>query len=180
MKKIVLLIISFVLLLSGCSMSNTPSGKVESFLNNYISMSDSVIADLESKVNVEKLSNNNKSIYRDVLTRQYKDLKYEIKDESINGDTAIVKAKITVYDLFKVEKDSLNYANENQKEFLVDGSYNEDVFNEYRLNEMMKTNDTVSYEIDFYLNKKDNEWILQEPDRITLEKIHGLYNYDIE
>ncbi len=161
-------------------MSNTPRGKVESFLNNYISMSDSVIADLESKVNVEKLSNNNKSIYRDVLTRQYKDLKYEIKDESINGDTAIVKAKITVYDLFKVEKDSLNYANENQKEFLVDGSYNEDVFNEYRLNEMMKTNDTVSYEIDFYLNKKDNEWILQEPDRITLEKIHGLYNYDIE
>ena len=45
---------------------------------------------------------------------------------------------------------------------------------------MLSTNDVVNYDIEFYLNKKDGEWIVQEPDRIVLEKIHGIYNYDIE
>ena len=45
---------------------------------------------------------------------------------------------------------------------------------------MLNTNDTVSYEIEFYLDKRDDNWVVQEPDRITLEKIHGLYNYDVE
>ena len=55
MKKIVVLLMT-VLLLSACSLSNTPSGKVEAFLNEYTSISDSVKADMETKVESENLS----------------------------------------------------------------------------------------------------------------------------
>ncbi len=179
MKRILVLIVSVVLLLSGCGMSS-PSKKVEAYLDNYINMSDSVNASLETKANLEPISNDNKLIYKDVLTRQYKNLKYEIKDEVVNGDRATVRVKIDVFDLYKVEKDSLNYANENRDAFLLNGEYNDDMYNQYRLNQMLNTNDTVSYEIEFYLDKRDDNWVVQEPDRITLEKIHGLYNYDVE
>ena len=36
----------------------------------------------------------------------------------------------------------------------------------------------MDYDITFKLVKKDKEWVLQTPDRVTLEKIHGLYNYE--
>lgn len=180
MKKILVLVISCLILLSGCNMSNTPSGRVESYLNNYISMSDSVIADIETKVNVEPLSNNNKLIYKDVLKRQYKNIKYEIEDEKIDGDLASVRVKMTVFDLHRAEKESLEFANANQNDFLKDDVFDDEKYNAYKLNKMLSTNDVVNYDIEFYLNKKDGEWIVQEPDRIVLEKIHGIYNYDIE
>ena len=40
-----------------------------------------------------------------------------------------------------------------------------------------KVKDTVNYDITFNLNKVDGQWKLESPDRITLEKIHGLYDY---
>ncbi|MBQ6285659.1 MAG: hypothetical protein IJK67_05045 [Bacilli bacterium] len=178
MKKIVVLLMT-VLLLSACSLSNTPSGKVEAFLNEYTSMSDSVKADMETKVESENLSEENKKVYLDVLTRQYKNLKYSIKDESIDGNKATVRAKVTVYDLYKIDKDSVNYMNNNSTEFIDEnGAYSDNLFNKYRLNEMLKTNETVEYDIDFYLNQVNGEWVIESPDRIALEKIHGLYNYD--
>ena len=178
MKKLIVLFIT-VLLLSACTLSNTPSGKVKAFLNNYNKLSDSVKADLETKVEAENLSEENKKIYLDVLTRQYEHLKYDIKDESIDGDKATVRVKLTVYDLYKVDKDALNYANSNSNEFMDEtGVYSDNVFNKYRLNEMLKTDETVTYEVDFFLNQENGEWIIESPDRIALEKIHGLYNYD--
>ena len=30
----------------------------------------------------------------------------------------------------------------------------------------------------FKLNKKDGDWVLENPDRVVLEKLHGLYNYE--
>ena len=55
-----------------------------------------------------------------------------------------------------------------------------DSYTKYRLEEMLKMNDTVDYEIKIRLNKEDDEWIIQNPDRETLEKIHGLYDYENE
>lgn len=180
MKKIIAILLT-VLLLSACTLSNTPSGKVKAFLNQYNSLSDDVTADLETKASTENLSKDNIEIYKKVLTRQYQNLNYEIKDEKIDGDKATVKAKITVYDLYKIDKDSINYMNNNSSEFMDDtGVYSENLFNKYRLNLMLNTNETVSYEIDFFLNKVNDEWILESPDKTTLEKIHGLYNYEVE
>src|SRR5574344_209198 len=99
MKKIG--IILSLLFLSACSLSNTPSGKVEAYLNQFNSLSDSVTQDIETSTAAENLSSSNQAIYKEVLTRQYKDMKYEIKDEAIDGDNTTVKVKVTVYDLYK-------------------------------------------------------------------------------
>lgn len=177
MKKILLLALS-IFSLVGCSLSNTPKGKVESYLNQYNNLSDNVKKDMEGKITSENLSTENIDIYRKVLTRQYQDLDYEIKDEKINGEEATVDVKITVYDLHKVDKDSYSYLNENNDKFLTNGTYDNNLYDEYKLNNMLNTTEKVSYEITFKLNKKNKEWVLENPDRTTLEKIHGLYNYE--
>ncbi len=180
MKKIVALLVFCFLLLTGCG-ANTPASKVEAYLDRYNSMSDEVTTDLETKIASENLSYNNQKIYKDVLTRQYENIKYEVKDENINGDNATVRVKITVYDLYKVDKDVINYMNTYQNEFYDENNtFSEELFNKYRLNQMLSTTDTVDYEIYFYLNKINGEWIMNSPDRTTLEKIHGMYNYDIQ
>ena len=62
----------------------------------------------EDVIDRENLEDAQKENYRDILKKQYSDLKYEIVDEEYDGDTATVKAKITVYDLYKAQTDSAN------------------------------------------------------------------------
>ena len=178
MKRILAFLIVCILLLSGCG-TNTPKSKVEAYLNRYSSLSDDVKTDLETRVAAESLSFENQKVYKDVLTRSYENLKYEVKDESIDGDKATVKVKLTVYDLYKVDKDAVNYMNSYPNEFYDESNqFSEELFNKYRINKMLSTTEMVNYEVDFYLNKVNGEWIVESPDRITLEKIHGMYNYD--
>ena len=179
MKKI-LSIILMAFILVGCNMSNTPTKKVEEFLMSYQTLSDDVISDLELSTETENLTSTNKTTYMDVMQRNYKNLKYEITDEKVNGDEATVTAKITVYDLYKAMKESNDYLNDNSTEFEIDGTYDQNKYREYELNEMLKTNYTIDYTIDFNLKKIDDEWVLMEPDNITKEKIHGIYNYENE
>ncbi|MDD6272764.1 MAG: hypothetical protein PUA90_04530 [bacterium] len=178
MKKI-LSISLIVLSLFGCSLMDTPSSKVESYLNNYVSLEDEVLSDLDATIENEKLSENNKSIYKQVLKRQYQDLKYEIKDETIDGKNASVVVKITVYDLYKSNVNSEYYLNEHQDEFYtIDNTFDSDLYDKYKLDEMLKIKDTIDYEITFDLVKEDNTWVIKEPSREVLEKLHGLYNYN--
>ena len=160
MKKILLTIMS-IFLLSACSLSNNPSSKVEAYLNQYNNLSDE-----------------NKKVYKDLLTKQYKNMKYEIKDKTINADEATVKVKITVIDYFKAQKESDDYLKENPSEFYDENQiFSDELFNTYKLKKMNEVKDTVDYDITFNLNKVDGQWKLESPDRIILEKIHGLYDY---
>jgi len=51
---------------------------------------------------------------------------------------------------------------------------------DYKLEQMKNTTDTVEYTIDFNVVKEDDDWVVVQPDTDDLEKIHGIYNYDIE
>ena len=177
MKKLIIILLVITILV-GCSMSNTPSAKVEEYLSNYNSLSDSVIIDIENKISHEDLSSDNKGLYNQVLRRLYQNMKYEIKNESIDGNNANVTVKITVYDLFKTEGESLEYLADHSSEFNDEtGMFSNDLYNKFRLGEMLKTNNQVDYEIIFKLYKKDNMWYLENPDEDTLLKLNGLYNY---
>lgn len=175
MKKLIELLI--VLLLFGCNFSNTPSSVVERYLDDYINLSDDVIMDLETSVAGENLSVKNKEAYKRVLSREYENLKYEIKDESINGDKATVIAKISVYDLYKVEEYTNNYMKEHINEFMNNSEFDKELYNTFRIGEMLKTNEIVDYDITFKLTKVNDEWILDNPSSETIEKIHGMYDY---
>lgn len=175
MKKFLLL--AFItLLFCSCSMTGGPSIKVSEYLSKFNSLDESLIQNMESTIQGENLSIDNLAIYRNVLKRQYQDLKYDIVEESINGDNAVVIAKITVYDLYTSKQNSETYMNEHQEEFLnTDNIFDEEMYMKYRLENMLSTKDTVSHNISFNLTKKDGEWVIDDIDRVTLEKIHGLY-----
>ena len=177
MKKIILIVIT-IMLLVGCSLSNTPSGRVEEYLNNYNNLSEDVLMDIDVKVMSENLSSDNKEVYKKVLKRGYQNMKYDIKDEIIDGDKATVVVKISVYDLYKVEQESINYMNMNVSEFYNENNiFDNDLYNAYRLGEMLKAKDMVDYEVQFELYKKDDQWILENPNIEVIEKLNGFYNY---
>ena len=177
MKKIILLFM--FLFLFGCELSNNPSSKVSAYLDNYNVLSDEVLENIEVKSSNEGLNNENRNLYKNVLKREYETLKYDIKDVSINGNQAKVITKINVIDLYKSEEETLEYLASYSSEFEDEsGLFNNDKFNNYRLKRMLDSNERVDYEVVFNLNKKNGEWILVEPGREDLEKIHGLYNYE--
>jgi len=125
MKKFILCFscIMAIVLLSGCSMDNTPTKKVENFLDNYKNHDESVLTQLDNMISTDGLMNDDqKTTYTDIMKRQYSDLTYEIKDEVIDGDTATVTAEIEVYDYYKINQEAETYYNENPNEFTDDNN----------------------------------------------------------
>lgn len=179
MKKILLVIITTFLLM-GC-MGNKASDAVENYLNQYRNLNDNVIADLGELTDAQNLSDTQKDTYTKIMKKQYQDLNYEIVEEEYDGDRATVTAKITVYDLYKVQEDADTYMNDNMEEFYDDNDvYDNSLFLDYKLGKMQDNTETVSYTITFDVIKEDNNWIVVQPSEDTLEKIHGIYNYELE
>ena len=178
MKKIIIVLL-IILTLFGCGLKNTPKDVVENYLDKYNTLDDNVLNDLQTSIANENLSQTNANTYKEILTRQYKDLKYEIKDESIDGNNALVTVKITVYDLYKSQKDSELYMNENINDFYdINNMFDNELYMKHKLSQMLKQDKTIDYEITFYLENIEQEWVLKEPNRDVIEKIHGLYNYE--
>ena len=178
MKKIFLCFscIMAIVLLSGCSFDNTPTKKVENFLDNYKNQDETVLTQLKDMISTDSLMNDTqKSTYEDIMKKQYKDMSYVIKDETIDGDTATVTTEIEVYDYYKTTTDAEEYYNANQKEFYTDGVLDNAKYVAYRIGKLKDTKDKVKYTIDFTLTKVDNTWVLNDIDDTTRQKIHGLY-----
>lgn len=181
MKKVIVVVLS-IFMIVGCSLlSSGPTKKTEEFLKKYQNLDDSVLKDLELVVEGTTLSTEKeKSDYTKAMKMQYSDLKYKITNEKINGDEAVVTAKISVYDFYKVQTEANKYKTTHESEFMTDNKFDEEKFMEYKLKQMMNTAERVEYTIDISLTKKDNEWTINELDKTTLEKIHGTYNYESE
>ena len=181
MKKI-LLVVSFaiVLILSvGCEMNNTPTKRVEAYLNNYKTLSTDVVDQLDNVVKADTImTDTQKNTYKDILKRQYQNLTYTIKDEKIDGDNAIVTVEIEVYDYYKLTKESDAYYKSNPTEFVDETNNTSAVkYLDYKLDKMKSYTEKVKYTIDFDLKKVDKTWILNEINEETRQKIHGLYAY---
>lgn len=180
MKKIILLLTG-IILLSGCGntkLLNTPTKRVEMFFGKYQSLDEDVVKQLEDVSSSEMIFNDEqKEKYIDIMKNHYKDIKYEIKDEAINGDTAIVTVEIDVRDYSKIMSESDIYLEEHPEEFNKDDKYNETLFTDYRLEKLKDTKDRVIYTVDLTLTKIDDEWVLDDLDNDTEKKIQGIYDY---
>lgn len=180
-KKILLVIM--IISLFGCSLSqidNTPTKQVESFLNNYQTLDKKVLDDLDIVIAREQAFNREQSLkYRDILKKHYQNLSYEIKDETINGNKATVKAEIEVTDFYKVLKMVETYSKNHNDEFLDDnGNFDESKYIDYQLKKMADADDNVKYTLIFSLTKNDDgNWNLDDIDDVTEEKILGIYRY---
>ena len=181
MKKLFCLLAA-VTFLTGCDnggLLNTPTKKVEMFLANYQTLDADVLEQLDDVVDAtESFDDDQKDTYREIMKKHYKNITYEVKDEIIDGDTAIVTTEIEVTDYSKVISEADTYKEENEKEFMNDaGEYDEKLFIDYRLNKLKEAKDTVKYTIDFTLTKVEDEWKLDPLTDEQENKIHGLYSY---
>ena len=160
MKKLVIILIIFF---SGCSIANTPTSKVEAFLSRYQRLDGDISLAYDKLADDENISNNDINRYREVIKRQYKNLSYEIKDEEIDGDTAVVTAQIKVY---------------NYKEILDKydpDDYEKEEYHDMIINELSKQKEKIVYTIEFELNSsKDGEWGLESLDLEEQEKLLGI------
>lgn len=178
MKKIIGILVILVMAV-GCScMADKASDVVKEYLAKYNNHHAEVIGELDDLVTEENLSDVQGETYKEIMKKQYKDLKYEIASEKYNGDEATVTTKVSVYDLYKVQKEAEDYRNSHQNEFLNEEKKPDiSKFLDYKLEQMKKTDTRVEYTIDFKVIRKDGHWVLDTVSTENLEKIHGIYNY---
>jgi len=179
MKKIFRTLVIALMLLSLTGCKDSASMAVEKYLAKYNSLDNEVLADMQNIIDKENLSDENKALYQSIFEKQYTDLTYEIVEEEYDGDEATVDAKITVYDLYKVQNDATNYLANHPEEFNEEkGLYDVIKFMAYKLNEMKMVTETVEYTIEFYVVKTSDGWTVSSLSTSDLEKIHGIYDYE--
>lgn len=168
MKKIVSLFI-FLLLLVGCSLSNSPTSRVEDLLNKYQTLDSDISGGINDVLKEENLNDSQKDRYRKVIEKQYKGLTYQIKDERIDGDTAIISTEIEVMDYKKVINETNSY-------YQSINDYTVEDYNNTKLDKLEKAKDKVKYTIDFEVKKdKNGNWKLSSLSNEAIKKIQGMY-----
>ena len=177
-RKLAIFSICLLLLFTtACSLGTTPTSAVERLFAKYNNQDEEIVVELDDYINDSELTEEQNNKYKSVYLRQFKDMKYEIKDEVIDGDNATVTAQITVYDYYKADKEADEYLTNNPDKFKKENEYDESLFVDYKLSKLEEVNDTVDYTIEFDLTKVDNDWVINDLTTEQLEKIHGVYKY---
>lgn len=181
MKKLCVIISIMSLLLVGCgeTLMNTPTKKVEMFLDKYKTLDNDVTTQLNDVVDGYSLfDDESKEEYKKLMQKHYKNLNYEVKEERINGDQAVVTTEIEVTDYSKIMTDANSYLANHRDEFSdSNGNYSELLFTKYRINKLKDAKDTVKYTIDFQVKKENKKWVLEDLTDEQEAKINGMYTY---
>ena len=174
MKKALCLLLA-IGLFTGCSctanMGNTPTKKVEEYLNKYQTNDDDVVSDLNDVLtNDVTLTDDERVSYSDFMKTHYQDMQYEIKDETIDGDSATVTAEVTVRNYADAINEANNYRLNNADEFT-----DTNTFANYRLDRLKEVTNTETYTITFHLTKENDEWKVDNLSDDELRKLSGMY-----
>lgn len=178
MKKILYIIISLFFIVGCSNISNTPTRQVEGLFNKYQTLDNEVLIDLDNVISRETRFNaTNSKEYREIIKKQYKNLTYKIKEETVDGDKAVVSVELTVLDLGKIIRETDNYKNNHITEFQNEfGEYDESKYIDYLISKMKDANEKVKYTVDINLTKIDKKWKIDGIDSDTEDKILGIYN----
>lgn len=179
MKKI--LTILSIIILTGCGaldISNTPTKKVEEFLNKYQILDEEILNELDNVIDEKiNLNEENKKEYREIIKKQYKDMQYTIKEETIDGNEATVTAEIIVKDFTKIINDAEVYKRQNIKEFYENEIYNDNLYKKYLIEKLKDAKERVTYTLEFKAHKQNKKWVLDPITEEIEDKILGIYNY---
>lgn len=166
MKKKLLFLVLPLLFLTACAFSNTPTSKVEEMFGKYQTLDNDINDEITTILNEEDLSESQKARYRKILEKQYKNLTYQIKDEIIDGDTAILNVEIEVLDLKKTI-DNLVFDSR---------VYTKSTYNDEKLNRLESALEKVKYTLDITLTKDvQGTWKLDKLSNENTLKIQGMY-----
>ncbi len=183
MKKFI--VVLMVILLSACTLGKavTPRQKVSEFLDKYKNENTDILSQLDETIDTEITDDDQKDRYRTLMVNQYKNMEYEIKDEIIEDDNAVVEVEVTVYDYASAIKNSNTYLNEHLDEFKKD---EKETINENDANDET-TKDTEDDEMD---TNDDNDDTITDADYddtkfmdyrlFLMEKVTDKVKYTIE
>ena len=179
MKKLLFLVVTSMLLLDCNNLCNTPTKKAEEFLKKYQALDNSVLTDLNKVVDEDSsLNESQKNTYKDIMKKHYQSLSYEVKDETVDGNKAVVTVEISVTDFKKVLDEANNYMNNNPEQFEDEnGDYSVSRFNDYKLEQLKEAKDKVRYTLELKLTKVNDVWTLDTLSQDIYDKINGVYNY---
>lgn len=178
MKKFLTVI--FIILLSACSLmqTNTPKERVRELLDKYKNQDTNIVSKLDDVISTE-YTGNYKERYKELMLNQYKNMEYDITDEIIDGNTAIVTVDITVYNYGSTIENANEYLRNHEEEFYRENSETKEVdrekFMEYKLNLLEGTNDRKTYTLEFTLTKENDEWKLDNLSNENISKLHGIF-----
>ena len=178
MKKVIPFFL-MLLFLTGCNnVMNTPTKEVEEFLGKYQTMDEKVMEQLDKVLETDHtMTDTQKEEYKSLMKKQYQNLSYKIKEETIDGEHASIVVELEVYDFHKAMEEADEYLKTNGSEFVKkDGSTDEEKFMDYKISEMKEQKEKVTYTITFTLTKKDDTWELDDITDIDRQKIHENYN----
>ena len=179
MKKI--LTVLSIIILTGCTtldISNTPTKKVEEFLNKYQILDEKVLNELDNVIDEKtNLNEENKKEYREIIKKQYKDMQYTIKEEKIDGNEATVTTQIIVKDFTKIINEAENYKRQNIKEFYENETYNDNLYKKYLIEKLKDAKDRVTYTLELKVHKQNKKWTLDPITEEIEDKILGIYKY---
>ena len=135
-------------------------------------MDKDVLSQLETILDKDKsLPKDIRDDYKALMQKQYQNLSYKIKNETVNGDTAVVDVEIEVFDYATTIEKAEKYRLEHVTEFKDNND-----FIKYEVKEMQKVTDKAKYTISFDLEKINDYWKINTVNDSILTKIHGLYN----
>lgn len=153
-----------LIFITGCSLGNTPTSKVDELMGKYQRLDTEIKDEIKEVVASNNIDESYQDRYIKALEKQYCNLTYEIKNETIDGNTAIVTTQIEVTDY----KKALNTID---RDDLTDEEYYEE-----SLTAIEEAKEKVTYTIDFTLTKDDaGNWQLDELSEVDKKKIQGTY-----
>lgn len=165
MKRLFVLLV-ILLLLVACSMSNTPTSIVEELFNKYQKVDSDIDTAISKVLEDQNLTPDHKDRFHKLLMNQYANLSYEVKNELIDGNNALVTVEIEVTDY----KASIN-------DLTFDSTlYTKESFDEEKLKRLENAKNKVTYTLELNLTKnRDNKWQLSALTNEQIKKIQGMY-----
>lgn len=166
MKKRLLFLVVPVFFLLACTVSNTPTSKVEALLSKYQKVDNEIKTEIENMLEEQNLTETQKERYKKILEKQYKNLTYQIKDEQVDGDIALVTVEIEVLDL----KNSID-------NLVFDTSvYTKQAYDEEKLNRLESVKNKVKYTMELTVEKDEQgTWKIKNLTNDKIKKIQGMY-----
>lgn len=169
MKKVSLIIFSLILL-TGCdNLMNTPTKQVEELFSKYQMVDEDIKNELNWLLDRENFTLEQKADYQNIIENQYKNLVYTIKDEEVDGNTAVVTAEIEVFD-YKKTIDELDNEYATFDDLALDNYVDE------KIKRLKEVNDKIKYTLEIEVNKdEDGNWEITDLTEIDIKKIQGMY-----
>ena len=146
-------------------MNNNPTSKVEELLAKYQALDDSVQYNYADLSNDIEISDDLRVAYNDLIKKQFRNFSYDVKDENIYGDYAIVTVEIEVLDYKSVVE-----------KYPILGDKMEDAIHKEMVDRLENVKDKITYTIDFtVVQNEDDDWKLEQLDSDQMQMLLGIY-----